>query len=767
MSSLVSVPVIATKLTRISVLIIFVLAIVMISGRAKAAERDESATLAGQKDSSSTLLGMSAYEPGNCHPGSGWMLTRGLSQPETAAQVRQVLGHMGIDSVVTATGYGEKDSCGDFRMYGIDFNIEVVSLGRAGSPDRQNLVERIHAKLENFVKPNPGNVKITFPDGESIYYQPTRNVYQSQGRASRGLEVSGETTQVDATLPWQDSGIYIESGTVIDLNVISGSWTHYLDGVAYNNGVGSGYICANNIPPEQCAEPMPEAPQGSLIGKIGAHLFAIGSGTRITAQQSGILHLRINDSDDGLFDNDGILTVEEKTHSYQEVVYQPKLYVVIYDPLLSNGQTLSKYMGWADYDQMTEDTIKFFYDASNGRVLYSIVDTTTITDGWPALIDGFRYTEEQFLKVLNGTAEPHQPDNVDYNKIVNDPVLDICDRANRGEIDEVWIFNGPYFGFWESTLVGPGSFWYNSPPVPQPFTCNRIIPIMGPNPERPDMIGHGDGHRMESTMTEIYGGWEENRTNHNWDRFGLVAAQSPDYSYSGCGSIHFPPNGTVDYEYDNKSFTDTNCDDFANYPNLGDPLSTVMPINCLDWGCDHYKYMLYWFGHLPSNPGCGPDGFANDWWPYFLRPELALDPTSICEPPAPVLSINHSTGKPGSYFTVTGVNFPPSKIVSIQINGETITTPVISADSSGNLSFILDTSNAGPGVYLVTVTSKESATTSGQQWGAASNESLTKSFELDPSYPLREKEGNGPVILVPSTVEAIEEQIFNPLVLRD
>ncbi|WP_322488133.1 hypothetical protein [Chloroflexus sp.] len=69
-----------------------------------------------------------------------------------------------------------------------------------------------------------------------------------------------------------------------------------------------------------------------------------------------------------------------------------------------------------------------------------------------------------------------------YNAIaiVNSPAFDICGKANRGEIDEVWIYNGPYFGFFESSLVGPNAFRYNSPPVAMPHTCNRLIPIMGP-----------------------------------------------------------------------------------------------------------------------------------------------------------------------------------------------------------------------------------------------------------------------------------------------
>lgn len=312
--------------------------------------------------------------------------------------------------------------------------------------------------------------------------------------------------------------------------------------------------------------------------------------------------------------------------------FHRKVYVIVYDPILSNGQYLSDYLGWNDYSELTQGTTDFFRRVTDGRLNYTIVYTTIVTDGWPVKIDGFRYTEEEYLAVINGQSSPHTPDTVDYNVIVNSPDFDICGKANRGEIDEVWIYNGPYFGFYESTLVGPGAYWYNSPPVPEPYDCNRLIPIMGPSPERDlDNAIHNFGHRTESTMKRVYGGWENNRTAHNWERFALVKALSPDYFYSGCGNIHYPPNGTSDYDYANLTPVLSNCDDFVNYPDLGDPAETAKPVDCSAWGCDQIGYLEYWFSHLPSNYGCGPDEVSSDWWKYFVDPALALDPSSPCQ----------------------------------------------------------------------------------------------------------------------------------------
>jgi hypothetical protein len=316
--------------------------------------------------------------------------------------------------------------------------------------------------------------------------------------------------------------------------------------------------------------PTGETEQSKLSGKIEAILAAYGK------PRLGRAELTFSATGDtillGEHDEAGRQPVASPSLSATNAGFHRRVYVVVYDPMMSNGQTLSQYLHWQEHATLTQGTIDFFQQASNGWVQYDVVETTVITDAWPAKIDGFRYTEEEYLAVLSGASPAHVPDTVDYAAIVNSPELDICGKVNRGEIDDVWLYGGPSFGYWESTLAGPGAYWYNSPPVPGPTACNRLIPIMGPSYERGlDCAVHNFGHRTESTMVKVYGDWQQNRTAHNWDRFGLVKAQSPDYFYSGCGSAHYPPNGTADYDYDNSSTVLSNCSDFANYPDLGDP----------------------------------------------------------------------------------------------------------------------------------------------------------------------------------------------------
>ena len=335
-------------------------------------------------------------------------------------------------------------------------------------------------------------------------------------------------------------------------------------------------------------------------------------------------------------------------------VYTKKVFVLRYNPRLASGQLLGDYLGWNSDAALTQGTVDFFRQASGGRLAYTIAFTTVVTDGWPVKTDGFRYTEAGYLAVLGGQAAPHSPDNVDYLAIVNNPAWDICGKLNRGEIDELWVYNGPYFGFYESQLVGPGAYWYNSPPITAGTACGRLLPIMGPSPQVGlDNAVHNFGHRAESTMWQVYGSWVQNRTAHNWERFALVQALSPSYTYSGCGNIHYPPNAIQDYQYDGAATVNSNCDDFYFYPNLSTPALVWKPVTCTAWGCDGLGYYDYWFGHWPAAAGCGPDTVATDWWAYFANPALGNTPAAACPGTATPSPTASATASPTATATAS------------------------------------------------------------------------------------------------------------------
>jgi hypothetical protein len=95
----------------------------------------------------------------------------------------------------------------------------------------------------------------------------------------------------------------------VRVDVIEGAWTHFRDQAPYNSGMGGDYICAEATLSSACIEPLPEFPQGGLVGRIGSQTFGVGESVSLIAPAAGPLHLRINDADEGLYDNDGVLTV--------------------------------------------------------------------------------------------------------------------------------------------------------------------------------------------------------------------------------------------------------------------------------------------------------------------------------------------------------------------------------------------------------------------------------------------------------------------------
>ncbi len=111
------------------------------------------------------------------------------------------------------------------------------------------------------------------------------------------------------------------------------------------------------------------------------------------------------------------------------------------------------------------------------------------------------------------------------------------------------------------------------------------------------------------------------------------------------------------------------------------------------------------------------------------------------------LEINHPSGSPGSFFTVEGKDFAPNSTVNIYINE--IFMGIDQTDSDGELTFILDTTGADPGIYKVRVASTRVGTTM---------------FRLDPDEPQWPQEDSGKVITIPAGIGL--EQFLLPIILK-
>jgi alpha-tubulin suppressor-like RCC1 family protein len=116
------------------------------------------------------------------------------------------------------------------------------------------------------------------------------------------------------------------------------------------------------------------------------------------------------------------------------------------------------------------------------------------------------------------------------------------------------------------------------------------------------------------------------------------------------------------------------------------------------------------------------------------------------------LVLNYSTGQPGSFFTLTGENFAANSQATVSINGTVVTT-ALAINETGSFIVFLDLANAEAGYYGVTVSAH----------GGAGTETL---FALNTQAPLRQQEGGGLVLIVPTGIGVELKPVYLPLIQR-
>jgi hypothetical protein len=118
-----------------------------------------------------------------------------------------------------------------------------------------------------------------------------------------GTDAEG-LTLISSSIGWQATEAEPHIHDSISIEYISGEW-HDQDTVL-TGGIGSGYICGA----ADCCEPMPYERRAALIGRIGdGEPFLVGNGDTFQDDFGGRLFLRINDCDEGLYDNSGTIKV--------------------------------------------------------------------------------------------------------------------------------------------------------------------------------------------------------------------------------------------------------------------------------------------------------------------------------------------------------------------------------------------------------------------------------------------------------------------------
>lgn len=294
-----------------------------------------------------------------------------------------------------------------------------------------------------------------------------------------------------------------------------------------------------------------------------------------------------------------------------------KVLGINFNPII-NGKPLQELKGWLSPRELSQDFAEEMSLCSGGFFRYDIVDWIDSNE-IPIKDDGFQYSTEKYLAAVADSSKAHRPDWADYTSIIDR--FDLADKINSGEVDEVFLWGGPWFGFYESVMIGPGAFWINGslPPGDSPGVERKAV-LMGFNYGYTSrdwsiaMMMHSLGHRSESTMAYNFGSWNPGSPQHAWDAFTSIQRSSPNNT--GCGSIHFPANVShaKDYDYSNPLHVTSYCESFANWPATD---NQSKDISSEAWNRSERGYLRWWYGHLPSRDG-EHQGLYRNWWRYIV-----------------------------------------------------------------------------------------------------------------------------------------------------
>jgi len=295
-----------------------------------------------------------------------------------------------------------------------------------------------------------------------------------------------------------------------------------------------------------------------------------------------------------------------------------KTLVIVYDPVVepSTGRKLSQFMNWNKVEDLARGYMSDILQTSGSLVHYQIIQRIDV-DAFPAKVDGYSYDAQTYLDVVRGVTLPYMPQEVDYHAIIER--FNILQLVAKNEIDEVWVFNFPHAGFYESIMGGPGAFWCNAPPLKNTDASKRRFVIMGFSYER----GVGEmlenmGHRAESIMEKTF---EKLTGDDNlWKHFIRYEKTHP--GKAALGHVHFAPNSQRDYDWNNSSTVLSECDDWLyNFPNFK---GVTRAVTAADWGNgDIRKHHVWWLSHFPKVTG-RKHGIHNNWWQYIANPNNVI-----------------------------------------------------------------------------------------------------------------------------------------------
>jgi len=160
---------------------------------------------------------------------------------------------------------------------------------------------------------------------------------------------------------------------------------------------------------------------------------------------------------------------------------------------------------WSHAEDLIPQYSQAMQKASGNHLAYQVVKKLDVST-YPVLLGDHQYDDVTWAQACADDTKAYRDQNhnylmADYRRLIQDYGLGQVVQSQQA--DEVWMFGGPYFGFYESCMVGRGAFWCNSPAIE--LDCPRFV-MMGFNYQREvrEMV-HDYGHRAESILDKHFG----------------------------------------------------------------------------------------------------------------------------------------------------------------------------------------------------------------------------------------------------------------------
>lgn len=302
------------------------------------------------------------------------------------------------------------------------------------------------------------------------------------------------------------------------------------------------------------------------------------------------------------------------------------------------------------------------------------------TSGWQNLYNGcwFAGSASCGHTTTSGVQAVRPPASYSfsYSWLLNE--LNLIERRNNNEFDQVWLVSiDPSMSF-ETMMVGRNAYWINGSPRIE--DCDNFI-IAGTSPSRRDAQLHSFAHAIENIMGGWDGGVYETRYDagreateitpsgkkpsfnvstaeeylelNPWERFILN-----DYAnlgtLNGVGTVHYAFNATSNYGYaSNKKVKTTylewqnrDIDEMTGESSLADSSvwrNTDSIFYVSDFADSFHMwnpgqavdrfYSRFWMYSLPHAAGYTKDGYLKNWWKYMYLldyvTEIAASDTDI------------------------------------------------------------------------------------------------------------------------------------------